>query len=52
MNTMEDAMDRGFDPMEDYTPHPMSVERYREWCAAEGITPRADYGVFDSEPPF
>lgn len=49
---LEDAIEMGFNPGEDYTPHPMSLERYLEWCDENGITPNPSYGVSDSEPPF
>lgn len=49
---VEDAISRGYDPLEDYTPNPMSVERYRAWCAENGITPNPNFGVGDDNPPF
>jgi len=51
-NMMDEYLSRGYDPQEDYTPHPMSIERYHAWCAENGITPNPQYGIFDTDPPF
>ena len=49
---INDAIDAGFDPSENYTPKPMSIKRYREWCVKEAITPKPDYGIYSDTPPF